>query len=295
MSQFFAQSQSIYIAQMRQFLGRRHPAVKALARYRPEGTQGRGSNLPPEAIAELETAVNQKAAACEALDTAFSERLEWACDYAGIGDATLARQLVGGWKKGAYFPSRLDGLATQLNVSKAWLQYGGEDKLTACCHVGVRVGEEMKQYKEQLYGKTIEALEGASEGTPEHQVNARLEQLYIEWPDYATLCRRAGGRWLVHAAALLFVPWQPVFKHQLARRFWPDEVEAIIAEELDKHDSVYAAWKAVEQRCKELGLAHPQKISLYKRAEKLRQRLAEFGADAELARSIAPSQGKQVR
>jgi hypothetical protein len=91
---------------------------------------------------------------------------------------------------------------------------------------------------------------------------------------------------------MLFVPWVPIYKHELTHRHWPDEVEAIIGEELERHGTVYAAWQAIKQRCKEKGLAHPQKISLYKRVEKSCHRLAEFGADAELADSIAPYQGK---
>lgn len=158
MSQFFAYSQAAYVHQMRKFLGQRHPAQKLLVRHRPEGSQGRAPNYPPEVVAALEQAVNDKAATCEAADTAFCERLQWACDYAGVKDSVLARalgvsrQLVCGWKRGAYHPARLDALAEVLNVPRAWLQLGGEHSLLACSHIGARVGEEGLKYREELYG-----------------------------------------------------------------------------------------------------------------------------------------------
>lgn len=298
MSQFFAYSQAAYVHQMRRFLGQRHPAQELLVRHRPEGSQGRAPNYPPEVVAVLEQAVNDKAATCEAADTAFCERLQWACDYAGVKDSALARalgvsrQLVSGWKRGAYHPARLDALAEELNVSRAWLQHGGEHSLLACSHIGARVGEEGLKYREELYGGTLEAIEDVLEEQDEYQVNACLEQIVLEDARLSRLARRAGGRWLLRDGAMLFVPWVPIYKHELTHRHWPDEVEAIIDEELERHGTVYAAWQAIKQCCKDKGLAYPQKISLYKRVEKSRHRLAEFGADAELSESIASNQGQ---
>lgn len=298
MTQFFAYGQAAYVYQMRKFLGRRHPALKLLDRHRPEGSQGRAPNFPPDVIAELEEAVNQKAEACEAPDTVFSERLQWACDYAGISDAKLARalgvsrQVVGGWRKGAYLPSRLDALAEQLNVPRAWLQYGGQQHLRACSQIGARVGNDELAYREKLYSKVIEAVQDVPDDRDEYSVNACLEQIVMETQEFSILARRAGGRWLMRDGEMLFVPWIPMYEHELTRRHWPDDVEAIISEELGKHDSVYSAWKDIKTRCKELGLAHPQKISIYKRIERQRQRQADFGVDATQANSMNVGQNR---
>ena len=80
--------------------------------------------------------------------------------------------------------------------------------------------------------------------------------------------------------ALLFAPWDPIPDHGLSRRYWSDEVETIIKEELSASPSVYGAWHALRDRCKAKGLTeYPKLISLHKRLDKEKERVARYGVN----------------
>lgn len=71
-------------------------------------------------------------------------------------------------------------------------------------------------------------------------------------------------------------------EHGLSRRHWSDEVEQIIQEELANQHSIYAAWAALERRCRALGYKpseYPKKISLHKRIDTEKARAEEFGVN----------------
>jgi hypothetical protein len=93
------------------------------------------------------------------------------------------------------------------------------------------------------------------------------------------LARRAGGRWQIAQGQLEFAPWICLIDADagLTRRFWTDEVEDIINKELAEKHTVYAAWQSLAQRCSEKGLEFPQKITLYKRLNRLRKLKDKFG------------------
>lgn len=287
MTQFFAYTQSEYVRQMRKFLGHHHPAVKALKKERAAGALGRIPNYSNDIIRMLEEAVNETAGRCEASDTSFKERLGLALSYTGFKDAALARQLgvcrqvVSGWRCGAWKPSRLDGLAVTLNVPVAWLQNGGEEYLPANSHLGVRVGNDSLLYRESLYSLTINAIQDISDDAAFDVINSAINEMLFKDPAMSKLARQAGGAWLIQEGNLAFVPWKPIAEHGLSRRVWSDKVEAIISDALSQHDSVYAAHRAIKEACDLIGEPHPKKISLYKRLERQRSREAAFGLNQE--------------
>lgn len=292
MSQFFAYTQPEYVRQMRRFLGRTHPAVKLLQRERPEGAKGRAPNYPDAIIQALENAVNETACRCEASGSSFRERLALACAYAGLKDAALARQLgvsrqlVSGWRWGAWMPTRLDTLAEVLSVPVAWLHYGGAEHLPANSHLGVRVGNESLLYREQLYGITLDAIQDISDDTGFEVVNGVIGEVLSKDPEMSKLSRRAGGRWLVQEGSLVFVPWHPIPEHGLSQRYWSDAVEAFIENALAKHHSVYAAYQEIKQVCEATGEAFPKKITLYKRLTNQRMREGAFGLSQKQAKQL---------
>jgi hypothetical protein len=169
-------------------------------------------------------------------------------------------------------------LAGILEVPLAWLNCGGAANLPANSHIGVRLGDEAKYCREKLYGLTTQLMLNLNEDMTESQMQSHLDHVVMSRPGLAIVARRAGGRWQLLHGVLQFAPWICIPERGgLARRFWSDEVEAIIAEELDSKPSVHGAWSAVRQRCEERGLAYPQKISLYKRLQNDRERANIYG------------------
>jgi transcriptional regulator with XRE-family HTH domain len=250
--------------------------------------KGRLPKYPEEPIKALEKAANEKAARAEALDTTVGERYRIARDYLGLTDAQVARdmgvsrELVRRWGADIHRPNVMTQLAELLNVPQAWLEDGGEENLPANSHIGVRVAEEALQWREQLFGLTQAVVADLPDTADESYAQA-----YIEWAvankfEMARAARRAGGRWQIVSNTLLFSPWVPIPEHGLSKRFWSDDVEAIIQEELAAKPSVYGAWEAMRARCEAMGLgpdAYPKRISLFKRAEKERARAEKFGVD----------------
>lgn len=243
-----------------------------------------------EQVAALEEAVNQKSARCESTDTTVGERFRLARDYLGLTDSDVARgvgvsrELVRRWGKDMHPPSKMNELATVLNVPVDWLAHGGEQYLPANSHLGVRVGEEAKLWREQVYSLTLEAISELPDGADQDEDYIRA---YIEWavhnkPALSVAARRAGGRWQLVNGSLLFSPWVPIPEHGLSRRYWSDEVEAMVQEELANQPTVYRAWEELRRRCEAMGLSEdefPKRISLHKRVEKEKARAEKFGVD----------------
>jgi DNA-binding transcriptional regulator YiaG len=250
--------------------------------------KGRLPKYPEEAVKALQVKVNEKSARCEAPDTTVGERYRLARDYMGLNDAQVSRELgvsrelVRKWGLNVHRPSNMEALATLLNVPQAWLEEGGEHNLPANSHLGVRVGEEALYWREQLYGLTQVFVSELPDGADESYAQAAIEWEVFATFELAQAARRAGGRWQIVSNTLLFSPWVPIPEHGLSKRFWTDDVEAIIQEELATKPSVYGAWEAMRQRCEAMGLGpddYPKRISLHKRAEKDRIRAERFGVD----------------
>lgn len=249
---------------------------------------GRLSKYPEHAIARVEQQANEKAALAESPQASLGERYRIARDYLGLGDVDVAakmgvsRELVRRWGENISKPSNPEELSNYLQVPLAWLIEGGESHLPANSHIGVRVGDEQKLYKEELYALTL----GVVGDLPE-EADEAYGLAYIEWavhnqPNLSRLARRAGGRWQVLNGILLFAPWVPIPPHGLSRRYWCDEVENIVQEELAKPQSVFRAWANVRDRCVAKGYSaeeFPKRISLHKRVEAERKRAESFGVD----------------
>jgi DNA-binding transcriptional regulator YiaG len=256
-----------------------------------EQRKGRLPKYPEAPVKALQEMVNQKSARCEAPDTTVGERYKLARDYMGLNDAQVSRELgvsrelVRKWGLDVHRPSNMEALATLLNVPQPWLEEGGEQNLPANSHLGVRVGEEALKWREELYGLTEVVISELPDGADQAYAQAAIEWAVFQNFELARAARRAGGRWQIviqnQQSTLLFSPWVPIPEHGLSKRFWSDEVEAIIQEELaDK--TVYGAWEAMRQRCEAMGLGpdqYPKRISLHKRAEKDRIRAERFGVD----------------
>ncbi len=253
-----------------------------------EQRKGRLPKYPEAPVKALQEMVNRKSARCEATDTTVGERYKLARDYMGLNDAQVSRELgvsrelVRKWGIDVHRPSNMEALATLLNVPQAWLEEGGEHNLPANSHLGVRVGEEALTWRETLYGLTQVVIADLPDGADESYAQAAIEWKVFNDFELAQAARRAGGRWQIVSNTLLFSPWVPIPEHGLSKRFWSDEVESIIQEELANKPSVYGAWEAMRQRCEAMGLGeddYPKRISLHKRAEKERTRAERFGVD----------------
>lgn len=293
MSQFDRYTVTEYVEAMRAFMDISKRNFLRDYNFVEDADEPRKGRLPKykeEPIKALEALVNEKAARCEATDTTVGERYKLARDYMGLNDAQVSRELgvsrelVRRWGSDIHRPTstHMEALATLLNVPQAWLEEGGEQNLPANSHLGVRVGDEALLWREQLYGMTQVVVSELPDGADE-----QYGQAYIEWAvfnkfELAQAARRAGGRWQIASNTLLFSPWVPIPEHGLSKRYWTDEVEDIIQEELANKPSVYGAWEAVRQRCEAMGLgpdAYPKRISLHKRVEKDRLRAEKFGVD----------------
>lgn len=308
MSQFDNYTTSGYVESLRQFLGMKKRNFQRDAGLAPADTQRRGRlpSYPEEAIANLESQVNAKAARAEATDSTLGERFQIARDYKGFTDASVSREmgvsreLVRRWGLDINKPSDLPRLAEVLDVPEAWLESGDPKFLPANSHVGVRVGEAAMDFREQLYGMTTVVLADLPENASDSEAQAFLERAVFSRPWLAEAARRSGGRWQIVQGALLFAPWVPIAEHGLTRRYWSDTVEAMIQEELASKPSVYAAWHSLKARCEAMNMnedEYPKLISLHKRIEKERMRAEKFGVDLNtmIAESLAahPSQPGQ--
>lgn len=287
MSKFDFYTNTQYVQGLRRFL--KLPKTNFL---RTEGltdipATGRKGRLPRycnAAVQTLEESVNAKARRAEiSSSTGVGERYVIARDYLGTSNSEVARmlgvsrELTRLWSAGIHRPSDIVALANVLDVPAAWLEFGGEEHLPADSHIGVRVGIEALHYREQLYGMTTAVMADIPSGAGESHVQEFIEQSVRISPVMAQLARRAGGRWQLAGGTLLFAPWVPIQEHGLTRRYWSDEVEAMIEQELSSKSSVYGAWHALKVRCEEKGLKYPQLVSLHKRVGKVRERSEKFG------------------
>lgn len=282
MSRFDSRYEPQYVERLRKFLGipKENFLYASGLATGPKKT-GRVPAYPRSAVAAIEAQANFKAARCEAGDTTLGERLVLARDYAFDFDANIARrlgvsrELVRRWRNGLGNPSEtlLDGLADVLGVPTDWLRHGGEQYLPAHSHLGLRFGVEALHWRGLLRADII-----AEAG--DDIASSAIDALVARNSDLSDMARRAGGRWHFDEE-WFFAPWEPMVEPGLQRRYWSDETEVIIEEELEANTSVYAAWRRISQRCESLGLAYPVEISLYKRKEKERQRRERWGVVVE--------------
>lgn len=249
---------------------------------------GRLPRYNMDAVKKVEDLVNQKSARSEASDTTFGERFRLARDYKGLSDSDVAkhfglsREIIRRWGIDDKPNPRNDEIAAFLDVPPQWLAQGGEQSLHASTHLGVRVGEEQEASRGMLYSLTTAALTEIPADAEDAYVRYFLEWKVHNDPEMAKHARRAGGRWQLLNGELYFAPWQPLALPQRTNRHWSEEVEAIVQEELQSKATTYAAFKALEERCKALGIPegqYPSKIALYKRIEKERDHLTKFGVD----------------
>lgn len=291
MSQFDRYTVTEYVESLRSFLDISKRSFLRDYGFVEEADEPRKGRLPKykeEPIKALEALANAKAARAESTETTVGERFRIARDYMGLNDAQVSRdlgvsrELVRRWGADIHRPAMMDQIAELLNVPRAWLESGGEGNLPANSHVGVRVGEEALDAREQLYGLTQAVVADLPDNADESYAQAFIEWSVFNKFELAQAARRAGGRWQIVSNTLLFSPWVPIPEHGLSKRFWSDEVEAIIQEELATKPSVYGAWEGMRARCEAMGLsedAYPKRISLHKRVEKERARAEKFGVD----------------
>lgn len=299
MSHFDRYSATEYVEALRSFLHISKANFLKDYGFVDESEAPRRGRLPKykdEPIRRLEAMVNEKAARCEATDTTVGERFQLARDYMGLNDSQVARELnvsrelVRRWAADVHRPTKLEELSTFLNVPLPWLEHGGVEHLPASSHLGVRVGEESENLRAQLKGMTQELILEIPDDTDEQYWQAYIEYAVFHREELKHIARQAGGRWQTTNGVLLFAPWIPIPEHGLSRRFWSDEVEAIIQEELANKPTVYGAWEAMRARCEAMGMSEdefPRRITLHKRIEKERLRLEKFGVD--LNEAIAES------
>lgn len=291
MSQFDRYTTTEYVEGLRVFLNMKKQGFQreaGLVESPDQKRKGRLPKYPEEALKALEAAVNAKASRCEAKDSTLGERLRLARDYCGFSDSHIARQLgvsrelVRRWGENLHRPSCMPQLAEVLGVPEAWLAEGGEQYLPADSYIGVRVGDEAMELREQLYSQELQVVAELPDDADVMYAQAYIEHAIKTRPELAMLARRSGGRWQSVGASLLFAPWIPIPEHGLSRRYWSDTVEALIEETLAEHPSVYGAWGALKQRCEAMGLTpedYPRRISLHKRVEKERERAQKYGVD----------------
>lgn len=310
MSQFDRYTVTEYVEALRLFLGASKRTFLRDAGFIKDDAprKGRLKRKEYEAgpLKDIEAQVNAKAARCEApgsvepgdAGTTMGERIVLAKDYQGLNDAQMARdlgvsrELVRRWSNNIHVPKNLQAVADYLNVPEAWLRHGGEETLPGNSHIGVRVGDEAKMWREQLRGLIQSVVEEIPEEADDSYTQAYIEWVVLNRAPVAQAARRAGGRWQWASGMLFFVPWVPIPEHGLAKQYWSDEVEAIIQEELQSKPTTYGAWKAIKARCEAMGLTeddYPRRVSLHKRVQKDRERIQEFGVDLNemVAESVA--------
>lgn len=286
MSMFESRSQAQYAAAMMKFLKVTRGALALTDDGQGEGKRrGRRPRLEPDAIKALEDAVNVKAERSESMGITFGERYRIARDYLGLKDSEVgrhmrvSRELARRWGENLHPPrgERLEKLAELLRVPKSWLLSGCQEDLAAESHIGVRVGEEALRWREVLYSLTHRVLEEVSGDAVDADYVGAINRALVAQTEVRDAARRAGGRWQVIEGRLFFAPWVPLELEPMKRRYWPEETEAIIEEELSRHRTTYAAWRSVKARCEAVGLLYPQRIALHKRMQKAREHVERYG------------------
>jgi transcriptional regulator with XRE-family HTH domain len=256
---------------------------KTAANLRPAGgfKIGRRPAYSKDVVTALEARVNEKMLLAESVLTSLGQRIALAKDLKGWSNFDIAkrigvsREAVRCWLSGKNRPASLFALAKVLDVPALWLENGGEKHLPADSHLGRFVGDEMATFREALYGKTQALIAKLPDDFSETKTQQAIESAVFADSELARLARRSGGRWQYLEGDLRFAPWiEPLSLPDLKRRYWSDEVEVMIAEELEANISTYAAWHSLKARCIACGLPYPAKISLYKRLDK-RRRLEE--------------------
>lgn len=290
MSQFDRYTQTEYVEALRAFMGYPKRTFLRDHGFITETRLPRSGRLPryeDAAVRALEEKVNAQAKAIESATT-FEECYLGARAYKGVSDLAVAqavgvsRELVRRWSLGQHRCTRVAEVAEFLGVPEGWLAQGGQDKLPANSHIGVRVGEVSRDWRERLFGAMQGIVGELPEGSTEDYARAFIEWKIFNDKELSRISRWAGGRWQLADGMLLFSPWVPLPARESMRRLWSDEVETIIAEELASKPSVYGAWKAVRERCLAKGLSEndfPKKISLHKRIEKEREQAQQFGVN----------------
>jgi transcriptional regulator with XRE-family HTH domain len=286
MCKFQSNHKSRYVQNLRKFLRIKKENFSIVAGLRKEPKQrGKLPAYSDAAISALEDAANKKAAQCEVSTTTIGERYKLARDYKGCTDSDVAREfmlsreLVRRWGIDLNRPTKVEKLAKYLDVPVNWLENGDVRSLPANSHIGVRVGKEAYIYREEIYAMTISALMSLSTEASTADIQMHIENIVMSKPLFSEAARRAGGRWQLVNDNLYFAPWISFPQPGLSRRYWSDEVEAIIEEELAKKQSVYAAWHAIQCRCEIEGFDYPKMISLHKRIERSRKWSEKFGID----------------
>lgn len=285
MSQFDSHTHAGYVANLCNFLGKQHPEVKSIKMLRCTERKGRPPKLSQDMVEVLERAVNAVAARCEATDGDILERIALARKYRGYSRADVARyagvsrEAARKWCNGIALNSNVERLASVLDVPVRWLDFGGGRRLPANSALGVRVGAEGQVARNRLHEVTLALLQELEDLSSDEEVMAGIEQAVFERKGMAVLARRAGGRWHPQGRKLVFVPWQYLTPRPLVRRYWDDEVEAIISDAMSAQGSVYGAWREIQRRAEAKGLRYPALISLYKRAEKHKAHCQRFGVD----------------
>ena len=257
--------------------------MQYFTQLKPVGRKGRQPRWPQDVVEQLEQAVNDKAARCEASDGSMAERILLARQYRKLNSSQVARfmdvsrEAVRLWCAGLAVPNELGRLASVLDVPCTWLEIGGEKHLPSDSHLGVRVGFESMAARDQLYGLTLTVLAEAEHNSGDESLMADMEQTVFKSKGMADLARKAGGRWHFHRGELAFVPWVSIVPHGLTRRYWSDEVETIISSTMASRRSVYSAWQEVRRNCEALDLRFPTLICLHKRLATNKERSRRFG------------------
>jgi len=292
MSQFAAYTTPEAVEIKRQFLREPKKEFLRIAGLVPDVVQrraGRHHRYDEQALKALDDKVNAKAVHAETAAT-FAERLQLARDYQLTTDAQIgramrvSRELVRQWCAGMVYPRDTARLADIMQVPEAWLVHGGEERLPADSPIGVRVGDEAMLFRAILREQTETLLQGMPKGVPTADIQASIEEQVRTDAHLSQLARRAGGRWhfnpmVRHDDVLVFAPWVPIHEHGLSKRFWSDDVEALVADKMASGESIYGIWQELKRECEAKGWQYPTKIALYKRVEKLRERIARFGID----------------
>lgn len=303
---FFTSTRSDYIVKLRKFL--RLSPKNFTEKFFSDGEPVKGRrSYSDELIRELEDAANEKSARCERTDTTMGERVALAMAYNDdIPTPTVLAQKVGVSRELArrwvsqlqeITPGRIPQLAKILDVPKKWLLEGGEDTLPANSILGLRVGEENLQAREDLFALTQEKYAEGRASENEETANepymiAYLESCVNSDPQMKKLARRCGGRWHYIMGNPVFAPWIPTVSRDSWRMDWSDEVEQIIDEELQEAPTVYAAWERMRDRCEEKGYGprqYPKKVTLHRRVGQEAKRLRDYGVDInELVKQVRP-------
>ncbi len=301
----FASTRSDYIGKLRKFL-RLSPREFTAKFFPGEPVSGRRT-YSDKLIIELEAAANEKAARCERSDTQVGERLALAMAYSDdiptptalaqkVGvSRELARRWVGQLQE--VTPARIPRLAEVLKVPEGWLLNGGQASLPADSILGLRVGEENLQAREDLFALTQKKYAKGKHSkkkkpADEPYMIAYLESCVKTDAKMKILARRCGGRWHYIMGKPVFAPWIPTIARDSWRMDWSDEVEQIIVEELRRAPTVFLAWERMKERCEAKGYGpqqYPKKVTLDRRVGQEAKRIRDYGVDInEVVAQVSP-------